>query len=105
MSRKIKSCSFRSFRKLPALACLCGVLAGCAGGGGHTRTVRIGVALYSQDDTFISAVVQEIEQLARSRETAAISRSTSASRTAAATRPSSWSRSTACWTAAAMCCA
>ena len=68
MSRKIKSCSFRSFRKLPALACLCGVLAGCAGGGGHTRTVRIGVALYSQDDTFISAVVQEIEQLARSRE-------------------------------------
>ena len=68
MSRKIRSCSFRSFRKVPTLVCLCGVLAGCAGGGGHTRTVRIGVALYSQDDTFISAVVQEIEQLARSRE-------------------------------------
>ena len=68
MSRKIKSCSFRSFRKLTALVCLCGLLAGCAGDGEYTRTVRIGVALYSQDDTFISAVVQEIEQLARSRE-------------------------------------
>ena len=41
-------------------------LAGCTRSGGEGPvTVRIGVALYQQDDTFISTVVQHLEQLAK----------------------------------------
>lgn len=42
-------------------------LAGC-GKEKETPTVRIGVALYQQEDTFISTVVQQLEQLARAEE-------------------------------------
>ena len=45
------------------LACLCG----CAAGR-ETPTIRVGVALYLQEDTFLSTVVQNLEQLARVRE-------------------------------------
>lgn len=73
MSRKIKSCFSRLFPKgaqiiaaLLAILLLCG---GCSGSSsGTSETVRIGVALYSQDDTFISAVTQQMEQLAREYE-------------------------------------
>lgn len=43
-------------------------LAGCAEEG--PETVRIGVALYQQDDTFLSTIVQNLEQQAKERETA-----------------------------------
>ena len=39
------------------------LLVGC-GKERETPTVRIGVALYQQEDTFISTVVQQLEQLA-----------------------------------------
>lgn len=70
MNRKTRSCCSPSFLKLLAvflilLTCLltCG---GC--GKSDTKTVRIGMVIYSQDDTFIAAVTQEMEQLAREYE-------------------------------------
>ena len=45
------------------------LLAGC-GKEQETPTVRIGVALYQQEDTFLSTVVQNLEQLARAEEQA-----------------------------------
>ncbi len=45
------------------------MLAGCAPyGKTKTDTLRIGVAVYQQSDTFISALVQELEHLAQARE-------------------------------------
>ena len=47
------------------------LLAGCSGSSREGPvTVRIGVALYQQDDTFISTVVQHLEQFAREEEQA-----------------------------------
>ena len=46
-------------------------LGGCAGAGrADPVTVRIGVALYQQDDTFISTVAQHLEQMAKEEEQA-----------------------------------
>ena len=45
------------------------LLVGC-GKERETPTVRIGVALYQQEDTFLSTVVQNLEQLARAEEQA-----------------------------------
>lgn len=45
------------------------LLVGC-GKEQETPTVRIGVALYQQEDTFLSTVVQNLEQLARAEEQA-----------------------------------
>ena len=50
-----------------AAALTLGALGGCAEKA-KTPTVRIGVALYQQDDTFISTVVQSLEQAAREEE-------------------------------------
>ena len=47
-----------------ALALL--LLTGC--GGGKDSTLRIGVALYTQDDTFISAMAQDLERMVREAE-------------------------------------
>ena len=52
---------------LLALAVLLLGLCGCAGSR-ETPTIRVGVALYLQEDTFLSTVVQNLEQQARSRE-------------------------------------
>lgn len=52
-----------------ALALLCVLAGGCSREAG-TPTIRIGVALYQQDDTFISTVVQNLEQLAKAEEQA-----------------------------------
>ena len=68
MKQKIKSCFFPSHLKWIVLILFSFLLAGCGSQTVHTHTVRIGVALYSQDDTFISTVMQKIEQLARSQE-------------------------------------
>lgn len=43
-------------------------LCGC-GEGRNTPTIRVGVALYLQEDTFLSTVVQHLQQLALTRET------------------------------------
>ena len=70
----IKSCCSRSpLRRLGTLL-LAGLLllpaAGC-GGKESTQgdTLRVGVALYTQDDTFISTIVQNLEQMALGEET------------------------------------
>ena len=57
---------------LAAAAVVLAVLALLAGGGKErkTPTVRIGVALYQQEDTFLATVVQNLEQLARAEEQA-----------------------------------
>lgn len=70
MSRKTKSCCSPLFLKqvLVLLVSLTSLLL-CGGCGKiGTETVRIGMAIYSQDDTFIAAVTQEMEQLAREYE-------------------------------------
>lgn len=73
MRRKTRSCCFPSCRPpagrrglaaLLALALL--VLSGC--GGGKEDSLRIGAALYTQDDTFISAMAQDLEGLVREAE-------------------------------------
>ena len=74
MRRTTRSCSSRSRPdRLAALALGAAMLltlaAGCrADGGGRDNTLRVGVALYTQDDTFISTVAQDLERLAREAE-------------------------------------
>lgn len=72
MTRIIKSCSTRSFRKgLKALSLLlaAALLAACGSGrAAEPRTLRVGVAVYLQSDTFISTLVKELEKLAQARE-------------------------------------
>ncbi len=68
MRPKTKSCSFRSLLKsLPVLLVLT-LLVSCGGGERPDHSLRIGVALYTQDDTFISALAQHLEQLAQDEE-------------------------------------
>ena len=70
MNRKTRSCSSPLFRKqilvLLVLLTILFVCGGCEEKG--TETVRISMAIYSQDDTFIDTVTQEMEQLARDYE-------------------------------------
>ena len=66
MIRTIKSCFTRSFHKAVALGLAAVLLAGCtAAGPAEPRTLRVGVAVYLQSDTFIGTLVQELERLAR----------------------------------------
>ena len=44
------------------------LLAGCGGRKNQDDSLRIGVALYTQDDTFISAMAQDLEGLVREAE-------------------------------------
>ena len=77
MRRRIKNFSFRSCRppagkrrRRPGTAAslflALALLTGC--GGGKDGGLRIGVALYTQDDTFISTVAQNLERLVRDAE-------------------------------------
>ena len=72
MIRIIKGCSTRSFRKgLKALSLLlaAALLAACGSTrAAEPRTLRVGVAVYLQSDTFISTLVKELEKLAQARE-------------------------------------
>ena len=75
MNQSIKSCCSRSrpdrrwAAMLPALLACALLLTGCESQGAEkAETVRVGVAIYQQDDTFISNVVQEMERLAREKE-------------------------------------
>ncbi len=70
MNRKTRSSCSPSFLKLVLvfLVSLISLLI-CGGcGKSDTQTVRIGMVIYSQDDTFIATVTQEMEQLARDYE-------------------------------------
>ena len=60
----------RRTRRTVSLLALAAVLLGLCGCAGEreTPTIRVGVALYLQEDTFISTVVQNLEQLAQARE-------------------------------------
>ena len=54
---------------LPALLACVLLFTGCENRDPEkTETVRVGVAIYQQNDTFISNVVQEMERLAREKE-------------------------------------
>ena len=69
MIRTIKSCFTRSFHKAVALGLAAVLLAGCtAAGPAEPRTLRVGVAVYLQSDTFIGTLVQELERLAQALE-------------------------------------
>lgn len=70
MSLKIKSCSFRSpLSLLAALWLLLPLLLpGCGTQAKTDDTLRVGVALYTQDDTFISIVAQSLERMAQEEE-------------------------------------
>ena len=74
MIRKIKSCSFPSHRRrgealLLAAVLLLGLLVGCgAKKRGVEETLRVGVALYDQSDTFISTIVQDLERVVQEAE-------------------------------------
>ena len=58
MIRTIKSCFTRSFPKAVALGLAAVLLAGCtAAGSAEPRTLRVGVAVYLQSDTFIGTPV------------------------------------------------
>ena len=72
MSRNIKNfCSRWAPNRLAALG-LAGALllggAGCARRGEEERTLRLGVALYAQDDTFIASLTQDLERLVQEAE-------------------------------------
>lgn len=75
MSRSTKSCCSRSPADragalLLALA-LGWTLAGCVSSSGQeSDTLRLGVALYSQDDTFIASVTQDLERMVQEAEVA-----------------------------------
>ena len=57
--------------RLCSLLCALALLAGLAGCGERPPpTIRVGVALYQQDDTFISTVAQNLQQLALEEEQA-----------------------------------
>lgn len=71
MNRTTKSCCSRWLRKAAAaLACglLAALAAGCSGRAAEPEVLRVGVALYTQDDTFISTIAQELERMAREEE-------------------------------------
>ena len=66
MRLKIKNCCFRL--RLSLMAGLLLLLPACGGQERDDSGLRIGVTLYSQDDTFISAMAQDLEGLVREAE-------------------------------------
>lgn len=63
MKQKMKSCCFLLFLEILIL------LSGCSSNDNNSaNTLRIGVTLYTQDDTFISSIVQNLEKLAQQNE-------------------------------------
>lgn len=73
MRLKIKSCSSQSCRprgveRLLVLLAAFLLLSACAPRREQDDSLRIGVALYTQDDTFISTVAQNLEQLVQEEE-------------------------------------
>ena len=66
MRLKIRSCSFRSL--LSGLVLVLLLLSACGGQEQEDDGLRIGVTLYTQDDTFISSMSQNLEQLVQEEE-------------------------------------
>lgn len=74
MRQKTRSCCSRlpnknGLRLLAAAVLLLVLLTGCFTSQPKTITLRVGVTLYTQDDTFISIIVQELERRAQEMET------------------------------------
>ena len=75
MSRTTKNYSSQSHLKGVAVLLLAllaiAPLSGCGPEkGAETETLRVGLALYTQDDTFISTIVQDLERIAQEEELA-----------------------------------
>lgn len=69
MTRIMKSCSIRRFIKGLGLLLAVVLLASCGQtGANQPQTLRVGVAVYLQSDTFISTLVQDLERQAQARE-------------------------------------
>ncbi len=72
MRLRIRSCCFPSRpergRRWAALALALLLLSGCGGKRREDSSLRLGVALYSQDDTFISIMAKDLEQLVQEEE-------------------------------------
>lgn len=68
MSRKIRSSCSLSPLKLLCLLLTLALLSGCTPQKADSDGLRIGVALYTQDDTFISSLSQCLERLAQEAE-------------------------------------
>ncbi len=65
MSLKSKRCCSRSSLKLTAALVLVGLLAGCTPSRSPgPAPLRVGVALYTQNDTFIATIAKKLEQIA-----------------------------------------
>ena len=71
MIRTMKNCCIRYFSKGLCLLLAAALLVGCGQSGQtETKTLRVGVAVYLQTDTFIDAIVQDLERLVQAREAA-----------------------------------
>ena len=68
MRPKTKSCCSQSLLNALILALTLVFLPSCGADTPQDDSLRIGVALYTQDDTFISALAQSLEQLAQEEE-------------------------------------
>ena len=70
MNRTIKSCCSRWRRKAAGVFCaaLAALAAGCGAAETEPPVLRVGVALYTQDDTFVSTIAAELERMAREEE-------------------------------------
>ena len=72
MNRTTKNSCSRWRRRAAGLFCaaLAALAAGCAAAETEPPVLRVGVALYTQDVTFISTIAQELERMAREEEQA-----------------------------------
>ena len=72
-------------------------LSACHTGGEAEQTLRIGVALYQQEDTFIETVTRELQRVAWRKNRRRTAKSTYISPTARKAKPVRMSRWTASW--------
>ena len=72
-------------------------LSACHTGGEAEPTLRIGVALYQQEDTFIETVTRELQRVALEKEQRRTAKSTYISPMEKRARPARMSRWTASW--------
>ena len=68
MTPRFRRFCSRWLLKLMALSLVLPLLSGCQDTGGQKSPLRIGVALYTMEDTFISTISREMERLAQERE-------------------------------------
>ena len=68
MRPKTKSCFSQLHLNVLAAILAMLLLSACGGSGSQSDSLRIGVVLYAQDDTFISSMSQNLEQLVQEEE-------------------------------------